>query len=151
MWRTCAFTAKSISPGLFERAMWANNAHFGSNRDALHCYAPLYSVHVSMWPWIALAQGFSCNTHWFCLSLSFGLFTSFSDSHSNRRSSSKYSCGIMLGTLFFFLSLRSGSPPPGALSLTLGTQSNTQRVLDSEKKSAPLQKFREGSSTKFHS
>ncbi|KAK1121105.1 hypothetical protein K0M31_010884 [Melipona bicolor] len=28
--------------------MWANNAHFGSNRDALHFVH--YSVHVSMWP-----------------------------------------------------------------------------------------------------
>lgn len=39
---------RSRSTWFVRASMWANNAHFGSNRDALHSVH--YSVHVSMWP-----------------------------------------------------------------------------------------------------
>lgn len=38
---------RSRSTWFVRASMWANNAHFGSNRDALHSVH--YSVHVSMW------------------------------------------------------------------------------------------------------
>lgn len=38
---------RSRSTWFVRASMWANNAHFGSNRDALHFVH--YSVHVSMW------------------------------------------------------------------------------------------------------